>query len=185
MSNTSPDLSQTLQNLSQNFPGATGGGAGLPPQSIDSRIQALLRAPLAEGDKIARITDIMSELASVTVGGAPNATDRKLSVVGGVRAISAIEIPAMNGIQGSLFLYVAEAVATLQGVLLLPPYAMTVNILMANLPMHFVLSFISVNNPNTGHKTNDQVYVSGAGLYTSNLTPNTHIQIAAVLQRIT
>jgi hypothetical protein len=68
MANTSPDLSQTLQNLNVNFPGATPGATALPPQSINAQIQALLKAPLPQGDKIARISDILTEMSSPTTG---------------------------------------------------------------------------------------------------------------------
>jgi hypothetical protein len=96
-----PNLTQTLQNLAENFPGAVSTSAPAPTQAVGAEIAALIRSPLAIGDKLAteatQATIRAAEIASETKGGAPNATNRRLLTEAEMKAAVFSNLPLLNG----------------------------------------------------------------------------------------
>lgn len=97
-----PNLTQTLQNLNQNFPGATSSSVPAPTQPIATEIAGLLRNPLAVGDKLAtEATQAViraQEIEAETKGGAPNTTNRRLLTEAELKsAILTTALPMLNG----------------------------------------------------------------------------------------
>lgn len=154
-------------DLSQ-YPGI--GGGALPPISLSADLVALINGGvLPPGDSVARISDIIAYLNSVTKGLPADTLGRKLLSEAETRAITVVNPTLLNGFTGGVTLKVSALGIHIVGNIVAPAGA-AIGLLVCSLPFPVEFELVKLNNGVGGVK-NDQYYTNDMGLYHLSSTP--------------
>lgn len=154
-------------DLSQ-YPGIGGGIA--PPASLSADLAVLINGGvLPAGDHVARISDILAYLNSVTKGLPANTTNRKLLSEAEARATVVVTPTLVNGFTGSMTLKVSALGIHIIGNVVAPVGA-AIGQLICSLPNSVEFELINLNN-GAGQAKADQYYANDLGIYHLSSTP--------------